>query len=213
MIVLSEQEVAINQWLGANRVLYLPRLLSPDFINWQPVTPNAGFVGTLDHLPNALGIEKLADELQLNNFAHKLQVIGGPPHVGKQLEKKYPFIQYKGPVPDSNLVNEVKTWSVFLNPVFWYARGASTKLAQAINWGMPTITTPAGRRGYYLTDETIVADDNTPKAFAQKLIKALKEPEYLLQLKKASESNAENFDAIPYINQLKNFLLLIAAAI
>ena len=126
--------------------------------------------------------------------------------VGRQLATEFSFINYRGTLSDQQLIDEVKTWSVLLNPVFWYSRGASTKLAQAINWGIPCITTPAGRRGYDLQDEEIVTDNDTPESFADKLIKALQNEDYLARLKKASEQNAKEFNAEIHINRLKTFL-------
>jgi glycosyltransferase involved in cell wall biosynthesis len=206
LIVLSEQEIAINNWLGANNVLYLPRLLSAGFIDWKPTANVAGFAGTLDHLPNLYGVRYLANALKERGFKGKLRIVGGPPSVGKQYEKDYPFVSYAGPIDDRQLVEEVATWSVFLNPVFWYARGASTKLAQAINWGLPCITTPAGRRGYQLADDSIVSNLNTPESFAAKLIATLANEKEVTKLKAASERNASEFNAEPYIKQLKDFV-------
>ncbi len=211
VIVLSEHDVAINQWLGANNILFLPRLLEAGFITWQPTTSNAGFVGTLDHLPNLLGIKQLAKELELINFQYKLRLVGGPASIGEQLAKQYDFIQYLGPISDQELVEQIKTWSVFLNPVFWYARGSSTKLAQAINWGIPCLTTPAGKRGYHLHNEMIVTADNSPKTFAKTLVSALSDKEYLLNLKNATEDNASTFKVKPYVNALNDFLTGIVA--
>lgn len=206
VLVLSELESAIDQWLGANHVLYLPRLLSPQFLPWQPAVANAGFAGTLDHLPNLLGIEQLAASLQKQNFGHQLNLVGGPAHLGQKLEKAYSFIKYKGPLGDDELAEEVKSWSVFINPVFWYARGSSTKLARAINWGIPCLTTPAGRRGYELTNESVTTADNTPETFAAALINVLNNPPALQQLRTATVENAENFKASLYIDSLKVFL-------
>lgn len=42
-----------------------------------------------------------------------------------------------------------------MHPLFWHARGASTKIATAINWGLPVATTPAGLRGYHWRDGDI----------------------------------------------------------
>lgn len=209
IVVLSEQEAAINQWLGAKKVLYLPRLLSPAYIDHRPVTPNAGFAGTLDHLPNRLGIELLAKKLAGLNFNHRLRIVGGPENIGRKLSSDYNFIDYIGPVSDKDLVDEVSRWSVFINPVFWYARGASTKLAQAINWGIPCITTPAGRRGYELSNSDIITKDDSPASFAEKLIKVLDTPAELAKLQHAARQNAELFDAKPYIAALANLLAAI----
>jgi hypothetical protein len=212
VVVMSEQEASISQWLGAKSVLYLPRLLSPNYIDWKATVPIAGFAGTLDHLPNRLGLELLAGELAKLNFNHKLRVIGGPESIGTQLQSNYPFIEYAGPVADSALADEIAKWSVWINPVFWYARGASTKLAQAINWGIPCITTPAGRRGYELSNTAIVTADNTAAGFAQKLMLALNDSSCLNELHHAVQENAENFNTGHFVEQLVAFLDKIATS-
>jgi glycosyltransferase involved in cell wall biosynthesis len=206
VISISRQEEYINSWIGAKEVLYLPRILTPAFINWQQNAKQVGFVGTLDHLPNLDGIKRLAVELKKQNFGAELVLVGGPEHIGKQVEQEHSFIKYKGRLNSEQLENEVKTWAIFLNPVFWYARGSSTKLAQAINWGLPVITTPAGARGYDLADNAITTGDNSPATFAATVIRALNTPEWLNTLKVSSETNSKSFKIKPWANQLRSFI-------
>ncbi|MES2062123.1 MAG: glycosyltransferase [Bacteroidota bacterium] len=206
VIAISRQEEYINSWIGAQEVLYLPRILNPAFINWQQNTNRVGFVGTLDHLPNLDGIKRLAEELKKQNFQSEFVLVGGPENSGRQLAQSYPFIKYKGRLSSHELENEVKTWAVFLNPVFWYARGASTKLAQAINWGLPVITTPAGARGYDLADGIIITGDNSPATFAGAVMRALNAPECLNTLKASSEINSKSFKIKPWADKLHSFI-------
>ena len=82
--------------------------------------------------------------------------------MGKLLEKKYSQVTYLGELSNDNLETEVATWALLLNPVWWYSTGASTKLAKAISWGVPIVTTTAGMRGYkWHKGNLLVAD--TPK--------------------------------------------------
>jgi glycosyltransferase involved in cell wall biosynthesis len=180
--------------------------LEPHFINWQPQTNTIGFVGTLNHLPNSEGIELLAQKLQLSGFSGKFKVVGASADIGYKLEKKYPFIKYCGALNNEQLKNEISTWCLFLNPVFWYARGSSTKLSQGINWGIPVITTPAGIRGYELVDHKCVTADNTPSTFAQTAMQALSSTPYLNELKQTSEDNATGFKTDIWANKLSLFL-------
>ena len=71
------------------------------------------------------------------------------------MEKKYSFVSYVGFIPDDELKEELTKWTYFLNPVLWYSRGASTKLAQAISMGVPVLSTPAGNRGYCFEQNSI----------------------------------------------------------
>jgi hypothetical protein len=45
-------------------------------------------------------------------------------------------------------MKEAASWAFFMNPVFYYSRGVSTKLAKAFSWGLPVITSEIGCRGY-----------------------------------------------------------------
>ena len=206
VITISDNETYIDQWLGAQNILFLPRILEPHFIDWQPQTNTMGFVGTLNHLPNIAGIELLANQLQLNGFTGKFKVAGTPANIGHELEKKYPCITYCGVLNNEQLKQEISTWCLFLNPVFWYSRGSSTKLSQGINWGLPVVTTPAGMRGYDLADNSCVTFDNSPAAVAQMALQALSSTAYLNELKQATENNVIGFNADAWASKLSLFL-------
>jgi len=206
VITISDNETYIDQWLGAQHVFYLPRLLKPDFIDWKPQPNTIGFVGTLNHLPNIEGIQLLAGQLQLRGFDGIMRIAGSPPELGYSLEKKHSFIQYCGVSDETQLKAEAASWAIFLNPVFWYARGSSTKLSKAINWGLPAVSTQAGARGYDLSDESLVTKDNLPASMAEKVIYTLGSPAALDHLKQASENNAKNFDLAKWTGKLAAFL-------
>ncbi|MBS4044363.1 MAG: glycosyltransferase family 4 protein [Chitinophagaceae bacterium] len=163
VVALSETETQIENWFGAKQTLFLPRKLHSDFLKSNPIIGRVGFVGRLDHPPNLQGIEILLDEFNLEqNKSIEIRIVGAPEKIGKQLAKKYSQITYLGELSNDNLETEVATWSIFLNPVWWYSTGASTKLAKAISWGVPIVTTTAGMRGYkWQTGNLLVAD--TPK--------------------------------------------------
>lgn len=206
VITISDNETYIDQWLGAQNVFYLPRLLKPDFIEWKPQAKTVGFVGTLNHLPNIEGIQLLADQLQLHGFDGTMKIAGSPPELGHALEKEYAFIRYCGVPDEIQLKAEAATWAIFLNPVFWYARGSSTKLSKAINWGMPALSTVAGARGYDLSDKSLVTKDNLPASMAEKIIDTLGSEASLNNLKQAAENNASHFDLDKWTTDLSAFL-------
>jgi hypothetical protein len=84
------------------------------------------------------------------------------------MEKRFPSMVYVGRLSDSELVKEVRSWAIFLNPIWWYARGASMKLGQGINWGLPILSTAPGNRGYEWKDgdvETVT----TPEDMAREI--------------------------------------------
>ena len=75
-------------------------------------------------------------------------------------------MQYLGPLSNDLLEAEAGSWSCFLHPIFCYARGASTKLATALAWEIPVVTTSTGRRGYVWTDGDLPVA-NAPEGFAR----------------------------------------------
>lgn len=167
VIALSETEMQIENWFGAKQSLFIPRRLKAAFLHHQPVLGRVGFVGRLDHPPNLQGMEILLKEFSKNNSdGIQIRLVGAPESFGKQIEQLHPSVKYLGELSDSDLEKEVSTWALQLNPVWWYSTGASTKLAKAISWGVPIVTTTAGRRGYkWMKGELLVAD--TPEVMCK----------------------------------------------
>jgi hypothetical protein len=135
-----------------------------------------GYVGTLDHRPNRESLELFLTELSRRGPSDfEVRLIGGPDRAGKHLSREYPFVDYLGQLDDDALCNEAATWSCFLHPLFCYARGASTKLAIALGWEIPIVTTTVGARGYMWTDGDLpMADD--PERFVGLAMQTAREP-------------------------------------
>lgn len=206
VITISDNETYIDQWLGAQNAFYLPRILKNNFIDWAPVANRIGFAGTLSHLPNYVGIDLLSAELQKRNFNGTLRLVGGPESAGKLLQQKYPFITYVGAISSSDLVKEACSWCILLNPVFWYARGSSTKLAQALSWGIPVVSTLAGTRGYDLANRAISIKNNDPGDLAEMIINTLASKTTLEGLKQQAINNVIKFDLDAWSAKLSDFL-------
>jgi hypothetical protein len=169
LVTISDIEKKIGQWLGALNCIYIPRTITEASLDRKPLPNSIGFVGTLNHPPNLLGVELLANELDKLNFCGSMRIVGSPKEIGFKLEKKFKCIKYIGYLSNDELKEEAKLWTIFGNVVFWYSRGVSTKVAQMIGWGVPVITTTAGIRGYEWSDgEMIIAD--TPTDMAKKII-------------------------------------------
>jgi glycosyltransferase involved in cell wall biosynthesis len=174
VITLSETERQIENWFGGKSVVFVPRRLYDEFLDHQPVVGRIGFVGRLDHPPNLQGVSILFDEMirQQKQDELEIRIVGAPPEYGEILRKKYPFITYTGELSDADLEKEVATWSFLLNPVWWYSTGASTKLAKAISWGVPIISTTAGMRGYEWKAGALLMADSPQKMVEELLANA-----------------------------------------
>jgi glycosyltransferase involved in cell wall biosynthesis len=169
VVALSETEKQIENWFGAKKTVFLPRRLYKDFLDYQPVPGRVGFVGRLDHPPNLQGVNILLRELSLIEHRLDFRLVGAPTEFGEKIRNKYPFVSYLGELSDRDLELEVATWSFLLNPVWWYAMGASTKLARAISWGVPILTTTAGMRGYEWKEGKLLVSDS-PEGMARLLV-------------------------------------------
>ncbi len=180
VLCLSETERQINLWLGAAAAVVVPRTWVPGFLDWAPVTGRVGFVGALDHLPNVEGIGQVLDALArmdasgVDTSGVEVRIVGGGGD-GARLAERFAGATYLGRLSDAELEAEARTWALFLNPVWWYARGASTKLAQAIAWGLPVATSVPGMRGYEWSDGDLLVTE-TPDAVAAAAVAVTADP-------------------------------------
>lgn len=186
--VMSSEEATLERWLGAKRVIVLPRLLKTSPLNWAPVKARVGYVGTLDHTPNRVALLQLLDELSKNPLPNlTLRLIGSPESIGQSLARDYPFVTYLGRLTDSELESEATSWELFLNPIFWLSRGASMKLAKALEWGLPILSTKSGVRGYEWQDAEMPITADNPRAFCRRLTELLNDSNQIEAAKLASE--------------------------
>jgi len=158
---LAPFEVEIEKWLGAKEATHIPRTIKESSLNWQPVKGRLGFVGRLDHPPNKEGLLMVLDELKkIKGNTLELRIVGAPKEEGEKLSETYEFVNYLGELTDEELREDASTWSAFLHPIFCYAMGCSTKLAVALGWEIPIVTTTMGTRGYIWNEGSIpIADD------------------------------------------------------
>jgi hypothetical protein len=185
---LTPVETEIERWLGAKSVSWLPRTI-PDRapLEWAPMSHRLGFVGTLDHRPNRDGLVQFLEALELIAPADfEVRVVGGPPSAGSRLAGRFRLLKYLGPLSDDELEKEASTWTCFVNPLFCYARGCSTKLAVALSWQIPVLTTPAGCRGYTWREGRLPLAD-TPESLA-KLALRLADPAAAAPVQKQVEA-------------------------
>ena len=195
VVTLSETEKQIENWMNAKKTLFFPRFLKPAFLNHQPDLNRIGFVARLDHPPNIQGLGILCDcFLKMNIGNLKIRLVGAPQSDGFRIAKQYPFIDYQGELSDEALEQEAATWSFFLNPVWWYSTGASTKLAKAISWGIPIATTTPGRRGYSWSEGEIT-ETNSPEEMCEMILCSVKDINEIKRLagetRKAAASGPE----------------------
>lgn len=195
---LTGIEAEIHRWLGCTNSFWLPRAVKSEPLQWHPQAGRVGFVGTLDHPPNTEGLYRILRILRQENRNVTVRLVGGPTTAGEKIAQEFPFVQYLGILSDEQLDREASTWQAFLHPLFCFARGASTKLAVGISWGIPILTTTAGRRGYEWSSGSLI-EANSPMEFVRQLLALCNDPsllemtrEQVIQVGRSSPSTASN---------------------
>lgn len=148
VINLSPFDTQMETWFGSHASAWLPRVIAPSPLTRTPIQNRFGFVGTLDHAPNLEGLVMALEAMAVAAPHSEVRIVGGSHRVSRWLADRFTDVEYLGPLDDLALAAEAATWSAFLHPIFCAARGCSTKLAKAIEWQIPIVTTPLGRRGY-----------------------------------------------------------------
>ncbi len=171
VLTVSEVEFQIENWLGAKKVFLVPRTITIDTKYFNGALGIVGFMGDLSHAPNYHGIKSVCDEImEIGNYEGlSVRIVGSSKDWGMTLQRNYPFVKYLGYLTNAELEKECESWSFFLNPVFYYSRGVSTKLAKALGMGLPVITTNMGNRGYKWSKGTLPMV-HSPKEMANAIL-------------------------------------------
>src|SRR5256885_6965213 len=117
---LAPFEAEIERWLGAGKVDWLPRTLSSgEPLPWEPDPNRLGCVSTLDHPPNWEGLVLFLRALEpIAPISLRFRLAGSPEDRGRKFAVEFPRVDYLGPLNDSALGAEAKTWSCFVHPLF-----------------------------------------------------------------------------------------------
>ncbi|MDB5248362.1 MAG: hypothetical protein JWQ40_2756 [Segetibacter sp.] len=168
---VSPIEESIEKWLGVNETYMVPRVYAPDFINWNPTEGKIGFLSDLSHYPNYNGLLQLCKALAAAKPSKSVQirVVGKRGRNLDNLMSQYDFISPTGYLTDDELKVEAASWMYYLNLVFYYSKGVSTKLAKGMNWGLPVLSTEAGNRGYVFKNGGVVTCDS-PSHMAEVIV-------------------------------------------
>jgi glycosyltransferase involved in cell wall biosynthesis len=170
---LSPFDVELEHWLGAKFIGWLPRVVTSAPLDWRPSGNRLGYIGTLDHAPNLEGLVLVLEQLASRDAGRvRVRVVGRPDKTGQWLARRYPNVEYLGPLDDAALRNEAASWNAVMHPIFCHARGCSTKLATAVGWHIPVVTTTMGHRGYEWRDGGLVVTDS-PELFAEECLRLL----------------------------------------
>jgi len=188
ILTVSEIESAIEKWLGAKKIFFVPRVFSESFIEWKPIIGRLGFVGDISHYPNYYGLLKLCEAIQKSqtDTGITIRIVGKPCRNLTLITDQFTFVKSLGYLDNDKLISEAGTWMYYLNLVFYYSKGVSTKLAKGMNWGLPIISTNEGNRGYLFFNGTVNTINNVDEIL--QLVKSRTED---IDLLKTDKENIE----------------------
>jgi glycosyltransferase involved in cell wall biosynthesis len=184
--------------LGASprsRVEVVPNGVASDELTLIPEPegpPVLLFTGTLNHPPNAEGIEWFADEawpaIRARRPDASLLVVGREPPPSVTRLRARPGIEVVGPVPD------MRDWYAKATAVvvpLLSGGGSRLKILEAIACGRAVASTSAGAEGLDLEDgrELVIADG--AEAFAAATLRLLEGPDLRAELAAAGRRAAE----------------------
>ena len=161
VLTVSEIEIAIEKWLGAKKVFFVPRIFSENFLPWHPIIGRLGFVGDVSHYPNYYGLLNLCEAIDSSGQSNIIiRVVGKKCRNLDILTNKYKFVESLGYLDNDKLEIESSSWMYYLNLVMYYSKGVSTKLSKGMNWGLPVLSTEAGNRGYIFNKGGVITVTN-----------------------------------------------------
>jgi len=188
VISLAEFEADLCREMGARRSDWIPRVIPEQPLEWRPVQGRLGFVGTLDHPPSMEGMVKVLEAWPRDaGSGVKVRVVSRSRWHGEWLAKRFPQVEYLGPLDGGEIEKEAASWCAFLHPMFCFARGCSTKLATGLGWRIPCVSTESGIRGYELPPGSWVIADS-PRKFVSECFR-------ISQIESASEARADLIEA------------------
>jgi glycosyltransferase involved in cell wall biosynthesis len=138
--------------------------------------PRLGFVGLLEHLPNARGLEWFIEDcwplIRKVVPAARLRLMGkGSDQFACGLGKG---VEGLGWVDDA--AAEMGSWSAMIVPLL-AGGGTRVKIAEGFARKCPVISTTVGAYGYPVADGRELRISDSPEGFAQACIEILKSPE------------------------------------
>jgi len=132
------------------------------------------FVGNYAHLPNIDAIKWFIKDIfpavvkELPKV--KLHVVGANMPASLQKEVAGDNIIVDGFVSDETMANLLTTSRVFVAPLR-YGAGVKGKIGQAIEYGLPIVTTSIGAEGMYLVHDSSCLESDSSKGFSDAVVK------------------------------------------
>jgi len=179
VVFVSEEDRALFQIPGSR---FIPICVDPDdrpLVQRVPLPRTILHLGTMFWPPNIEGVLWFAREVFPQVRAEvpeaRFVIVGkNPPLAVRELADTMPGIEVTGYVPDPT--QYLAQTAAFVVPLH-AAGGMRVKIVDAWCWGLPIVSTSLGAEGIAVRNEENLLLADTPQAFAQAVVRLLREPE------------------------------------
>lgn len=200
-LVVSDQELVILRDAGVKaKVIVVSNIHSIKEAGYASGFDNrkdAVFVGNYAHLPNRDAALWLVHEiwpkvLKSQPEASLLIIGANMPNDLKTKLSGAKNVKVVGYVSDEALSDLLLTSRVFVAPLR-YGAGVKGKIGQAIEWGLPVVSTAIGAEGMHLKDGVSAYVSDNPEEFAEYTAKLLEDKKTWTQFQKNARSVVDDF--------------------
>lgn len=213
-IVVSNQEVKLLNKEGIDAdieiVSNIHEVRPEGYTHDYDERENILFVGNYAHLPNRDSARWFVNDIfpavQKKISGVRLHIVGAnmPPELGRELKRKGVIID--GYQTDAELAELLLNSRVFVAPLR-YGAGVKGKIGQAIEYGLPTVTTPIAAEGMYIRDGHNGLIAETASDFANQVVKLYEDRELWQKIQlNARKIIDEHFSSDIAVRQLKKML-------
>lgn len=180
-LVVSEKEVEILKEEGVKATILvvsnIHHIREAGYKMGFDDRANVVFVGNYAHLPNRDAVLWLTERIWplviKEEPGTKLYIVGA--NMPNELDRKLTSlkqVEVLGFISNNELDTLLRTSRVFVAPLR-YGAGVKGKIGQAIEWGLPVVSTTIGAEGMHLIDGTSAYVSDNPEEFAKYTIKLL----------------------------------------
>ena len=166
------------------------------------------FIGGFGHKPNREGIawfiDEVLPELKKHHFTEEINIIGTNISLIDQKWLENVGLRVFGNLKSLDDIYDQS--KVAIAPLI-SGRGLKGKIAEAMSFGVPVVTTDIGAEGFPIEDQQCISIGNNPKEFAAHILRlSTNEQDWTLARHSASDFVLKHFDHDSYLEKVRNVL-------
>lgn len=206
----EEKEIVSNQGIDRDKIFTISNIHKP--VNTENIdfSKREGllFIGGYYHIPNVDAVRFLFEEIMplvwKKNDSIKVYILG--PNFPEDLKQKYHSEKFQILGYKESVDHWFENSRIFVAPLR-YGAGVKGKVGQALEFGLPVVTTSIGAEGMGLEDKiTASISDTSPEDFAEKILELYDDENLWQTLHSNSALPLSKFSTETQENNIKKLL-------